>query len=66
MGFVPCQVAGRLHVEVVRVSGDIGERIAGGDDSLEGCFENDQQEHKLLCMVSLPRMKLCQLRASSF
>lgn len=49
---MPYQVAGRLHVEVVRVSGDIGERIAGGDDSLEGCFENDLQEHKLVCMVS--------------
>ncbi|XP_039207904.1 kinesin-like protein KIF13B isoform X4 [Crotalus tigris] len=47
------EVAGRLHVEVVRVSGDIGERIAGGDDSLEGCFENDQQENKLVCMIKI-------------
>ncbi|KAM6464922.1 kinesin-like protein KIF13B isoform 2-T2 [Liasis olivaceus] len=47
------EVAGRLHVEVVRVSGDIGERIAGGDDGLEGCFENDLQEHKLVCMIKI-------------
>lgn len=45
-------MAGRLHVEVVRVSGEIGERTAGGDDSMEGSTENDLQEHKLVCMVS--------------
>lgn len=45
-------MAGRLHVEVVRVSGAIGERIAGGDDSMEGYSDNDLQEHKLVCMVS--------------
>nr|XP_034966363.1 kinesin-like protein KIF13B [Zootoca vivipara] len=49
------EVAGRLHVEVVRVSGEIGERIAGGEDSMEGFGENDLQEHKLACMVSLQR-----------
>ncbi|XP_032071138.1 kinesin-like protein KIF13B [Thamnophis elegans] len=47
------EVAGRLHIEVVRVSGAIGERIAGGDDSLEGSFENDQQEQKLVCMIKI-------------
>ncbi|XP_062979790.1 kinesin-like protein KIF13B isoform X2 [Elgaria multicarinata webbii] len=47
------EVAGRLHVEVVRVSGEIGERIAGGDDGMEGFAENDQQEHKLVCMIKI-------------
>ncbi|KAJ7341341.1 hypothetical protein JRQ81_005321, partial [Phrynocephalus forsythii] len=47
------EVAGRLHVEVVRVSGEIGERIAGGDDSPEGSPENDVQENKLVCLVKI-------------
>ncbi|XP_066482583.1 kinesin-like protein KIF13B [Tiliqua scincoides] len=47
------EVAGRLHVEVVRVSGEIGERTAGGDDSMEGSTENDLQEHKLVCMIKI-------------
>ncbi|XP_044306275.1 kinesin-like protein KIF13B isoform X2 [Varanus komodoensis] len=47
------EVAGRLHVEVVRVSGEIGERIAGGDDGTEGLAENDQREHKLVCMIKI-------------
>ncbi|XP_060129146.1 kinesin-like protein KIF13B isoform X2 [Zootoca vivipara] len=47
------EVAGRLHVEVVRVSGEIGERIAGGEDSMEGFGENDLQEHKLACMIKI-------------
>nr|XP_060610644.1 kinesin-like protein KIF13B [Anolis sagrei ordinatus] len=47
------EVAGRLHVEVVRVSGEIGERIAGGDDSMENFSENDLQENKLVCMIKI-------------
>ncbi|XP_054844262.1 kinesin-like protein KIF13B isoform X2 [Eublepharis macularius] len=47
------EVAGRLHVEVVRVSGEIGERIAGGDDSLEASTENDLQEQKVVCMIKI-------------
>uniref|UniRef100_A0A670HV32 Kinesin family member 13B n=1 Tax=Podarcis muralis TaxID=64176 RepID=A0A670HV32_PODMU len=47
------EVAGRLHVEVVRVSGEIGERIAGGEDGMEGFGENDLQEHKLACMIKI-------------
>uniref|UniRef100_A0ABM5FB14 Kinesin-like protein KIF13B isoform X2 n=1 Tax=Pogona vitticeps TaxID=103695 RepID=A0ABM5FB14_9SAUR len=47
------EVAGRLHVEVVRVSGEIGERIAGGDDSPEGSPENDVQENKLVCLIKI-------------
>ncbi|XP_053104938.1 kinesin-like protein KIF13B isoform X2 [Hemicordylus capensis] len=47
------EVAGRLHVEVVRVSGEIGERVAGGEDIMEGCTENDLQENKLVCMIKI-------------
>uniref|UniRef100_A0A803SR77 Kinesin motor domain-containing protein n=1 Tax=Anolis carolinensis TaxID=28377 RepID=A0A803SR77_ANOCA len=47
------EVAGRLHVEVVRVSGEIGERIAGGEDSMESFSENDLQENKLVCMIKI-------------
>lgn len=45
-------MAGRLHVEVMRISGAIGERIAGGDDATEGSFEKEAQESRLVCMVS--------------
>ncbi|XP_060106089.1 kinesin-like protein KIF13B isoform X2 [Heteronotia binoei] len=47
------EVAGRLHVEVVRVSGEIGERIVGGDDSMEASTESDLQEQKLVCMIKI-------------
>jgi len=38
------QVAGRLHIELMRVSGAVPERLSGGDDSSENssessCFE---------------------------
>lgn len=46
------QVAGRLHVEVMRLSGAIGERIAGGDDPTEVSSEKEVQENRLVCMVS--------------
>uniref|UniRef100_A0A2K5JT23 Kinesin family member 13B n=1 Tax=Colobus angolensis palliatus TaxID=336983 RepID=A0A2K5JT23_COLAP len=46
------EVAGRLHVEVMRISGDVGERIAGGDEATEVSFEKETQENKLVCMVS--------------
>uniref|UniRef100_A0A674CIM4 Kinesin family member 13A n=1 Tax=Salmo trutta TaxID=8032 RepID=A0A674CIM4_SALTR len=39
------EVAGRLHVELVRVSGAVPERLEGGDDSSENSSE------KLLCML---------------
>ncbi|XP_028908623.1 kinesin-like protein KIF13B [Ornithorhynchus anatinus] len=42
------EVAGRLHVEVVRVSGAIRERMAGGDDGEEAA-----SEAKLVCMVKI-------------
>ncbi|XP_074065285.1 kinesin-like protein KIF13B isoform X1 [Macrotis lagotis] len=47
------EVAGRLHVEVVQISGAIGERIAGGDDSVDFSFDKDTQDHKVVCMVKI-------------
>ncbi|XP_033860064.3 kinesin-like protein KIF13B isoform X1 [Acipenser ruthenus] len=47
------EVAGRLHVELFRVSGDLQERVAGGDDGLENCSEGEPQEHKLVCMIRI-------------
>ncbi|XP_068931754.1 kinesin-like protein KIF13B isoform X2 [Petaurus breviceps papuanus] len=47
------EVAGRLHVEVVQISGAIGERIAGGDDNGDFSFDKDTQDHKLVCMVKI-------------
>ncbi|KAK2508828.1 hypothetical protein MC885_021689 [Smutsia gigantea] len=47
------EVAGRLHVEVMRISGDIGERIAGGDDAADGSFDKETPENKLVCMVKI-------------
>ncbi|XP_075779372.1 kinesin-like protein KIF13B isoform X6 [Pelodiscus sinensis] len=47
------EVSGRLHVEVVRVSGAIGERIVGGDDSTDSSRENDIQENKVVCMIKI-------------
>nr|XP_058144036.1 kinesin-like protein KIF13B isoform X2 [Dasypus novemcinctus] len=47
------EVAGRLHVEVMRVSGEIGERLAGGDDAADTCSEKEAQENKLVCMVKI-------------
>ncbi|XP_057576810.1 kinesin-like protein KIF13B isoform X2 [Hippopotamus amphibius kiboko] len=47
------EVAGRLHVEVMRISGDIGERIAGGEDAVDTSFDKETQENKLVCMVKI-------------
>ncbi|XP_047404346.1 LOW QUALITY PROTEIN: kinesin-like protein KIF13B [Sciurus carolinensis] len=47
------EVAGRLHVEVMRISGAIGERIAGGDEAVEGSLEKEAQESRLVCMLML-------------
>ncbi|XP_053315234.1 kinesin-like protein KIF13B [Spea bombifrons] len=47
------EVSGRLHVEVVRVSGDIGERIAGGEDCADLSSESEPQENKLVCMIKV-------------
>ncbi|KAG8506306.1 Kinesin-like protein KIF13B [Galemys pyrenaicus] len=45
------EVAGRLHVEVVRVSGDVGDRIAGGDDATEASADKELADKKLVCML---------------
>ncbi|XP_051051459.1 kinesin-like protein KIF13B isoform X1 [Phodopus roborovskii] len=47
------EVAGRLHVEVMRLSGAIGERIVGGDDATEISSEKEAQENRLVCMVKI-------------
>ncbi|XP_057403815.1 kinesin-like protein KIF13B isoform X3 [Balaenoptera acutorostrata] len=47
------EVAGRLHVEVMRISGDIGERIAGGDEAADASFDKEAQESRLVCMVKI-------------
>ncbi|XP_078506005.1 kinesin-like protein KIF13B isoform X1 [Lissotriton helveticus] len=47
------EVSGRLHVEVVRVSGDIKDRICGGDDGFDGSIENEAQEQKLVCKIKI-------------
>ncbi|KAB0368529.1 hypothetical protein FD755_019563 [Muntiacus reevesi] len=47
------EVAGRLHVEVMRLSGDVGERIAGGDESGDASLDKETQENRLVCMVKI-------------
>ncbi|KAM8763803.1 kinesin-like protein KIF13B isoform 2-T2 [Rhynchonycteris naso] len=47
------EVAGRLHVEVMRISGDLVERIAGGDDAADTSFDKETPENKLTCMVKI-------------
>ncbi|XP_075412557.1 kinesin-like protein KIF13B [Tenrec ecaudatus] len=47
------EVAGRLHVEVMRISGEIGERIAGGEEAADISFDKETQENKLVCMVKI-------------
>uniref|UniRef100_A0A3Q3JIR6 Kinesin motor domain-containing protein n=1 Tax=Monopterus albus TaxID=43700 RepID=A0A3Q3JIR6_MONAL len=38
------EVAGRLHIELMRVSGAVPERLSGGDDSSENSSENSCYE----------------------
>lgn len=47
------EVSGRLHVEVVRVSGEIDDRLVGGEDSPDYFNENDTQERKLVCRIKI-------------
>ncbi|KAB0361352.1 hypothetical protein FD754_005508 [Muntiacus muntjak] len=47
------EVAGRLHVEVMRLSGDVGERIAGGDEPVDASLDKETQENRLVCMVKI-------------
>ncbi|XP_041067272.1 kinesin-like protein KIF13B isoform X1 [Carcharodon carcharias] len=51
------EVAGRLHVEVVRMSGDLSDRIAGGEDTLDSPNESEMQERemtrKIVCRIKI-------------
>ncbi|XP_067901597.1 kinesin-like protein KIF13B isoform X2 [Heterodontus francisci] len=51
------EVAGRLHVEVVRTSGDLSDRVAGGEDTLDGVNESEMQERetarKIICRIKI-------------
>ncbi|NWT22282.1 KI13B protein, partial [Cardinalis cardinalis] len=47
------EVSGRLHVEVVRVSGGIDDRLVGGEDSPDYSNENDIPERKLVCRIKI-------------
>lgn len=42
--FICAQVAGRLHVELMRISGVVPERLSGGDDSSENSSESSCYE----------------------
>lgn len=44
------QVAGRLHVEVVRVGGGLEDNMAGGDET-DNNQDTEIQDRKLVCMV---------------
>ncbi|XP_056134426.1 kinesin-like protein KIF13B [Lampris incognitus] len=46
------EVAGRLHVEVVRVAGGFDEDMAGGEDG-DSSPDNEVQERKLVCMIKI-------------
>lgn len=45
------QVAGRLHVEVVRIGGGLEDNMAGGDET-DNNQDADFEDRKLVCMVS--------------
>ncbi|XP_061748223.1 kinesin-like protein KIF13B isoform X2 [Nerophis ophidion] len=46
------EVAGRLHVEVVRVGGALEDNIAGGDDP-DNNLDSEIQDRKLVCMIKI-------------
>ncbi|XP_077419188.1 kinesin-like protein KIF13B isoform X2 [Vanacampus margaritifer] len=46
------EVAGRLHVEVVRVGGALEDNIAGGDDP-DSNPDSEIQDRKLVCMIKI-------------
>ncbi|XP_018588172.1 kinesin-like protein KIF13B isoform X3 [Scleropages formosus] len=47
------EVAGRLHVEMVRVSGGFEEGAGGSDDCSWESPEGEIQERKLVCMIKI-------------
>uniref|UniRef100_A0A8C1ZXA1 Kinesin family member 13Ba n=1 Tax=Cyprinus carpio TaxID=7962 RepID=A0A8C1ZXA1_CYPCA len=59
------EVAGRLHVEVMRMGGGFDDSVAGGDDS-DGSPDGDVQERKLVCMVSTEVYRSINLTSYSF
>ncbi|XP_029354966.1 kinesin-like protein KIF13B isoform X4 [Echeneis naucrates] len=46
------EVAGRLHVEVVRVGGGLEDNMAGGDE-LDSNQDAEVQDRKLVCMIKI-------------
>ncbi|KAM4735358.1 kinesin-like protein KIF13A isoform 2-T2 [Anableps anableps] len=72
------EVAGRLHVELMRVSGSVPERLSGGDDSSENssessCYEvmdtNGEIVHmarRLTCRVRIKEATGLPLNLSNF
>ncbi|XP_068174218.1 kinesin-like protein KIF13B [Antennarius striatus] len=46
------EVAGRLHVEVVRVGGALEDNMAGGEDS-DNNQDTELQDRKLVCMIKI-------------
>uniref|UniRef100_A0A8D2L1S0 Kinesin family member 13A n=1 Tax=Varanus komodoensis TaxID=61221 RepID=A0A8D2L1S0_VARKO len=61
------EVAGRLHVEVMRVTGVVPERVAEGDDSSENSSENIiHRPKKLTCRVKIKEATGLPLNLSNF
>uniref|UniRef100_A0A8B9GMY0 Kinesin-like protein unc-104 n=1 Tax=Astyanax mexicanus TaxID=7994 RepID=A0A8B9GMY0_ASTMX len=48
------EVAGRLHVELMRISGPVPERLVGGDDSSENSSESGSYEVRIREATGLP------------
>ncbi|XP_028816320.1 kinesin-like protein KIF13B isoform X3 [Denticeps clupeoides] len=46
------EVAGRLHVEVVRMAGDVDDSLAGGED-IDRSPDGESEERKLVCMIKI-------------
>uniref|UniRef100_A0A3P9JJD4 Kinesin family member 13Ba n=1 Tax=Oryzias latipes TaxID=8090 RepID=A0A3P9JJD4_ORYLA len=46
------EVAGRLHVEVVRVGGFLEDSMAGGDEP-ENNHDSEAEDRKLVCMIKI-------------
>uniref|UniRef100_A0A3B4DNE5 Kinesin motor domain-containing protein n=1 Tax=Pygocentrus nattereri TaxID=42514 RepID=A0A3B4DNE5_PYGNA len=61
------EVAGRLHVELMRVSGAVPERLVGGDDSSENSSEKIvHMAKKLTCRVRIREATGLPLNLSNF
>uniref|UniRef100_A0A7N8X7A9 Kinesin family member 13A n=1 Tax=Mastacembelus armatus TaxID=205130 RepID=A0A7N8X7A9_9TELE len=65
------EVAGRLHVELMRVSGAVPERLSGGDDSSENssessCYEVMDTNGEIVHMVRIREATGLPLNLSNF